>query len=342
VLRESALLPPPVDGVEPDAVITAADSVKTTTAAGRRSLRDRFPKGVNWSNTVFLAAVHTGAVAAIWHFSWPGLILAIVLFYATGCIGVTIGYHRMLTHTGFAVSAPLRYFFTLCAMSSGQGSPLFWVATHRKHHVHSDLPDDPHSPNDGFWWSHVLWLQPRETADDLKALFSRWAPDLYKNPVHRFLDRVFPIFLVLTGVALYFLGEAWSLLDVGATWAADGWSFLLWGYCLRMVTVYHTTWFVNSATHIWGYRNYETSDRSRNLWWVGLLAFGEGWHNNHHAHQRLARHGHRWFEFDLTYGIIWVMKKLRIARNVFDEVPHETMVHSGSIESRAPSATHAA
>ena len=109
----------------------------------------------------------------------------------------------------------------------------------------------------------------------------------------------------------YFGPESWGL---GSNWA--GWSMILWGLGVRMVYVLHVTWFVNSATHLWGYRNYETTDNSRNLWWVGLLAFGEGWHNNHHAYQRVARQGHRWWEIDVTYWAIWLMEKVGLAWDV--------------------------
>ncbi|HCK52503.1 MAG TPA: delta-9 desaturase [Planctomycetaceae bacterium] len=277
------------------------------------SLAGRFPNGINWTNAIWLAAMHAGAIAAFWFISWQAVVMFVVFYYATGCFGVTLGYHRQMTHGSYQTIAPVRAFLTLCAMLSGQGSPLFWIATHRKHHAHSDGAEDPHTPNHGFLWSHVLWLQPRDTAEGLKAHFERWAPDFYRSRLQRFLHATYGPFLFLSGAAFFAIGEiAWGL----------GLSVFLWAMCLRIVVVYHVTWFVNSATHVWGYRNYHTTDRSRNLWWVGLLAFGEGWHNNHHAHQRMARHGHKPWEFDLTYNIIRVMKLFGLATEVVDALPN--------------------
>ena len=301
-------------------------------------LRDRFPRGVNWWNVAWLAAMHVGAVAAFWHFHWSGLLLFAVMYFISACLGVTLCYHRMVTHRGLAMARPMQYLFNIFAMLSGQGSPLFWVSTHRKHHAMSDREGDPHSPYDGYWWSHMLWLKPKEDPVELVALFKRWAPDLYRDPVHRFFDRVFPAFTLLVAPAMFLAGYLTGLLAGGPTPLELGWTFLLWGLCLRIVCVYHITWSVNSATHIWGYRNYETGDRSRNLWWVGLLAFGEGWHNNHHAYQRLARHGHRWWELDLTYVVILILKKLRIARDVLDEIPLQQTSASEPDRSPAPEA----
>ncbi len=275
-------------------------------------LRDRFPNGVNWYNVGWMTIMHTGAIAAFWHITWPAVAVCVFLHWVTACLGITLGFHRLLTHGSMVVSRPVKYFFTVCGMLSTEGSPLYWVATHRKHHVLSDLEGDPHSPNDGFWWSHMLWFEPRELREDMIALYKRWAPDMYKDPVQRFFDRTFVLFPIALGTILF---------SVGHYFFNEGLSWLLWGLCARMVFCYHSTWFVNSATHVWGYRNYETTDRSRNLWWVAVISYGEGWHNNHHAHQRLARHGHRWWELDVTYMVIWTLKKLGLAKNVQDTLP---------------------
>ncbi len=276
------------------------------------SFRQRFPHGVNWYNVIWMVGMNAAAISAFWHFSWVGLAIAVVMHWVTACLGVTLGYHRLLTHGSFVVSTPVKYFFSICGMLAAEGSPLFWVATHRKHHVLSDQEGDPHTPNDGFWWSHMLWFKPKEGPGELEALLKRWAPDMYKDPVQRFFHKFFPVVPMIFGTMLYFGGEYFFGL---------GLSCLLWGLCLRMVVGYHSTWFVNSATHIWGYRNYETTDRSRNLWWVAFLSYGEGWHNNHHAHQRLARHGHKPWEIDITYMMIRVLKALGLATQVQDRLP---------------------
>lgn len=276
------------------------------------SLRDRFPNGINWYNVAWMLAMNAGAVAAFWHFTPVGLATALVLHFTTACLGITLTYHRLLTHGSFKVSRPVKYLLCLNAMTAAEGSPLFWVATHRKHHVLSDQPGDPHSPNDGFMWSHMLWFKPRTTHEEEQELFARWAPDMYKDPVQRLFDRIFPFVPFVFGAALFAIGH----LTMGS-----GWSLLLWGVCVRAVLCYHSTWLINSASHIWGYRTYETNDRSRNLWWAALLSYGEGWHNNHHAHQRCACYCHRWWELDITWQVIKLMRLVGLAWDVQDNMP---------------------
>lgn len=287
-------------------------------AVHNSSWASRFPTGVEWPVAGWMLAMHVGAVAAFWFFTWPAFITFLFLHWVTACLGITLGFHRLLTHGSFVVPRPLKYFFSMCGMLSAEGSPLMWVANHRKHHALSDQEGDPHTPNDGFWWSHMFWFYPLNSRAVETAHFKRWAPDIYKDPVQRFLHRIFPLFSPLVGVGLYAFGQYFF---------SQGWSFVMWGLCARMVVCYHCTWFVNSATHVWGYRNYHTSDRSRNLWWVAILSYGEGWHNNHHAHQRLAKHGHRWYEIDPTYMVIWTLKKLGLAKDVQDKLPTEYTVH---------------
>ena len=277
------------------------------------NFKQRFPNGISWKTTIYIAGMHVGAIAALFFFSWQGLVAFFILHFMSACLGVTLGYHRLLTHGSFLCHRPLKYLLTICGMLSSEGSPLFWVATHRKHHVHSDEPEDPHSPRHGFWWAHMLWLHPRLKDEDLDAMFKRWAPDLYKDPVMRFFHNWFILVPIVTGIMLYLAGE-YLMGGIGI-------SMVLWGLCARVVAVYHGTWFVNSATHMWGYKNYETKDDSRNNWWVAFLSYGEGWHNNHHAYQRLAKHGHRWWEVDITYMMIWCLKKTGLAWKVQDQIP---------------------
>jgi stearoyl-CoA desaturase (delta-9 desaturase) len=210
----------------------------------------------------------------------------------------------------------MRFLFAWLGGISGEGSAVAWVANHRKHHAFSDQEGDPHSPRDGGLWSHILWMFPGHAPGELEAHAKRWAPDLVKDKGVLFLHHTFLLWHFLIGGAL--LASGWLLYD-----RFTGISWLLWGLAMRMVIVFHVTWFVNSATHMWGYRNYETTDDSRNLWWVGLLAFGEGWHNNHHAYQRMARHGHKWWEVDVTYWAILALEKLGLAWNVV-HTPHGT------------------
>jgi stearoyl-CoA desaturase (delta-9 desaturase) len=226
--------------------------------------------------------------------------------YLAAALGVTMGYHRLLTHRSFRTPRPVEYILTVLGALANQGGPLQWVAIHRVHHQHSDAEGDPHSPRDGVWWAHLLWWMPHAPALDEPALYGRYVPDLARDPVHRFLQRWnIALPLVLAGLLLV-LGKA----------AGVGLSWLVWGMFVRTTLLLHATWFVNSATHLWGYRSYATRDRSTNLWWVALLTLGEGWHNNHHAFPRSARHGVRWWELDLTYGLIRLLALVGLARQV--------------------------
>ena len=180
-----------------------------------------------------------------------------------------------------------------------QGGPVQWVGIHRIHHRDSDRDEDPHSPRHGFLWAHLLWCCVH---DPLGRDASQAALDLKKERGMVWLDRWFWVPQVVLGVLLYLAG---------------GWSWVVWGVAVRTVFTYHTTWLVNSASHLWGYRNFETADRSRNNWWVALISFGEGWHNNHHAHQRSARHGMRWFEIDPTWIALCVLRWMGVVRDVY-------------------------
>ena len=285
--------------------------------AERIAPENRWRHGYDWPVLVWIVVVHGGALAAPFYFTWKAVGLCAFLAWLTGSIGVCMGYHRQLTHGSFSTYRPIRWLLALIGGLSGEGSALVWVANHRKHHVFSDKEGDPHSPRDGKWWSHMLWFIPdfgRKHYDDLTE---RYAPDLRKDPVMRFLHSFFLPSHVILGATLMAIG--WTGWDFHT-----GMSFLVWGMFVRLIYVLHVTWFVNSASHIWGYRNYETTDDSRNLWWVGILAFGEGWHNNHHAYQRMARQGHKWWEIDVTYWEICLMEKLGLAWNVVHERPHNT------------------
>jgi stearoyl-CoA desaturase (delta-9 desaturase) len=232
--------------------------------------------------------------------------ICLALYVATG-IGMTVGYHRLLTHRSFQTPRVVEYALTALGGLANQGGPLSWVAVHRVHHLHSDAEGDPHSPRDGLWWAHLLWWWPRVPALDDPARYERHVPDLARDPVHRLLQRYHLVLpLALTGL-LFVLGQAWA--GVGLSW-------VLWGIFVRTALLYHATWAVNSATHRWGYRNYATRDGSTNLWWVALLALGEGWHNNHHAFPRSARHGLRWWELDVSYWAIRLLGLVGLARRV--------------------------
>ena len=272
--------------------------------------------GVQWSVVVAIGAMHLACLAAPFFFSWSALALTAFLFWFTGALGITLCYHRLLCHRSFRTPKWFEYVLVTIGCTAWQGGPIQWVGVHRIHHRHSDKDNDPHSPKHGFAWSHIFWCmfsQP-EGRDPFSA-----ARDLTRDPWLRFIDKYFwvPQFLL---AGLVFLGGEWCA-SLGME--TSGLSWLLWGVCVRTVLVYHSTWFVNSASHTWGYRNFETNDGSTNLWWVALIALGEGWHNNHHAHQRSAAHGMRWFELDLTYLTIRLLACFGLAREIILPPPRE-------------------
>lgn len=268
-------------------------------------------KGLDWPATIWLGVIHISCLVAPFFFSWEGLIACLFLHWVTGGIGVCLGYHRLLTHTSFKCPNWVRYTLAVIGGLSGEGSALHWTANHRKHHAHSDHEGDPHSPLDGPWWSHILWTAVARTDEDLKEFHDRWIPDLKDDKglilIHKlFLPSHFALGALLAGIGYWLGGRELA------------WSMVIWGMFVRLAFVLHSTWFVNSASHMWGYRNYDTTDESRNNWWVALLTYGEGWHNNHHAYPRMARHGHKWWEIDVTFITISLMEKLGWATEVVD------------------------
>ncbi len=271
---------------------------------------------LDWPVVLGIGAMHLGCLAAPFFFSWSALIIAAVLGWLTAAIGITLCYHRLLTHRSFSTPKWFEYLITLMGCLAWQGGPIQWVGVHRIHHKHSDHELDPHTPKHGFTWAHALWCMHRQPEGRNPKDAAR---DLQRDPGLRLLDKYFwlPQFFLLP--LLYFGGE-WM---AGHGWETSGLSWLLWGVCVRTVLVYHGTWFVNSAAHTWGYRNFETKDISTNLWWVALISFGEGWHNNHHAFQRSAAHGLRWYELDPTYWTIRVLGWFGLAKDIVLPKPDE-------------------
>jgi stearoyl-CoA desaturase (delta-9 desaturase) len=233
-------------------------------------------------------------------FSWKALAVCIFMHWLTGGIGICLCYHRLLTHRSFQTRPKaLEYLLTIFGSCASEGGPIGWVADHRRHHAFSDEQEDVHTPHEGFWWAHMFWwLTPDPDCAHTQEYYERWAPDLNADPVLRWLDRYFFIFPLMSAAILYAIG---------------GMPFLVWGSFVGTVVTLHSTWLVNSATHVWGYRSHKTRDDSTNLWWVALLTYGEGWHNNHHAYQTSARHGLRWWEVDPTYLTIRGMEWLGLA-----------------------------
>ncbi len=258
-------------------------------------------QGMNWLTTIILALLHIGAIAAFFMFSWTALGTAVFLYWMATGLGISMGYHRLHTHRSYKVPAALEYFFAICGTLTLEGGPIFWVATHRVHHQNSDQPGDPHSPRDGAWWSHVGWILLGETKHNNTRLMSKYAPDLAKDRFYVWLNNFHWVPIAALGVLLLAIG---------------GLPMMLWGICVRVVFGLHATWLVNSATHMWGSRRFATRDDSRNNWWVALITFGEGWHNNHHAHPTSARHGLAWYEFDPTWITLKLLRLAGVARSI--------------------------
>jgi len=256
---------------------------------------------MNWPTTTVLVLLHAGAVAALFMFNWWALAAALLLYWVATGVGISMGYHRLHTHRSYRVPMFLEYIFAVCGALALEGGPISWVATHRIHHQNSDRPGDPHSPRDGAWWSHAGWILTGESNHSNTRKMSKYAPDLAKHRFYVLLNDYHWVPTVVLGLVLLVVG---------------GLPLMLWGLCLRAVVGLHATWLVNSATHMWGSRRFATRDDSRNNWWVALMTFGEGWHNNHHAYPTSARHGLAWYEFDPTWIQLRILKLLGCARSV--------------------------
>jgi stearoyl-CoA desaturase (delta-9 desaturase) len=261
--------------------------------------------GIAWGPVLWIVVLHLGALLAFVpaYFTWQALAVGVFLHWFTGGIGICMTYHRLLTHRSFATRPKwLEYVLVAIGCSASEGGPIGWVADHRRHHAHSDEEGDAHSPNRGFGWAHMFWwMTPDITSMHTPEYLQKWAPDLCKDRALVAFNKFHFVFPISLGVALYAIG--------GMPW-------LVWGGFVRSILVLHTTWLVNSATHMWGYRTHETRDTSTNLWWVALLTYGEGWHNNHHAHQTSVRHGLRWWEVDMTYYAVRLMSFVGLTHNL--------------------------
>ncbi len=296
---------------EPLPGVTRTRSLRPLGTADSRLSADakHFAHGIDWTAAAWIAIVHLGALAAFWTFTWQGLVAMLVLYWMTGGIGICLGYHRLLSHCSFETYRPVRWFLAWVGGLAGEGSAIHWCANHRIHHAKSDHEGDPHSPREGFVWSHFAWCLQKLDPETRQAMHKRWVPELQRDRVLQFLDQTFLLWQIVLAAALFAGGYYFGDLKIAT-------SLLVWGVFLRMTIVLHATWCINSVTHVWGYKTYDNGDDSKNLWWVALITFGEGWHNNHHAYQRAANYGHRWWELDTTYLMIQVMRTLGLAWRV--------------------------
>lgn len=251
----------------------------------------------------------------------PGDLILLLSLYAVTAMGVTIGFHRMLTHRSFRPHPVVKFLLLVLGSMSLEGPALQWAATHTKHHAHADREGDPHSPMEGFFHAHIGWMFKDREADP-----TIYARHLLSDPMVVFVSRTFFVWVGLSLLIPFLLG---------------GWSGLLWGGLVRLCLTHHVTWSVNSVCHIFGKREFETTDRSHNEWVVGLLAFGEGWHNNHHAFPRSAFHGLHWWQVDLSSYVIWTLERVGLVKEVYRVTPAMRARRSASsVEINGQASTH--
>lgn len=280
-----------------------------------------------WGYAIMILLFHLTLPLAFdpWFFSWTGVILVPLGNYIFCSIGIGLCFHRTLTHRGLSMPKWLEHFFAVLGVCSLQDSPARWVAVHRMHHQYSDEQPDPHSPLAGFLWGHMEWLFIENRALSTLEFYDRYARDILRDPFYLAFERnLLWFWTYVAHAALFFLagfGIGWWQTGEPMGGVQFGSSLLLWGVIFRTIYTWHVTWAVNSVAHVWGYRNYRTTDSSRNHWLVALATNGEGWHNNHHADQRSAAHGHRWWELDVTWltilflervGLVWDVVRPRV------------------------------
>jgi len=267
-------------------------------------------EGLNWLTVITITIFHAGALAAFFFFTWQRLVVMAVLYVLAINVGIGMCYHRLLTHRGYQTPKWVEYLMSIFATMSLEGGPIFWVSTHRVHHQLSDQEGDPHTPREGKWWAHTGWIFFGEALHaQTDVLASRYSPDLGRDRFHVWLSKYHWLPITISGLLLLAGGWYWG------GWV-NGIAMVLWGVLLRVTLGLHATWLVNSATHLWGSRRFETRDDSRNSWWVALLTGGEGWHNNHHAHPVSARHGLKWYELDPNFWGIWLLSKIGLAKKI--------------------------
>ena len=257
---------------------------------------------LNWNTLIAVIIFHVFAFAAVFTFSWQNLVAALVLWWISGSWGIGMGYHRLLTHRGYRAPKWLEYFLSVCGTLAIQSGPLSWVTTHRIHHAFTETDKDPHSPRAGTYWAHIGWIFRGTAQNQTWATMQRYSPDLARDRFHILLNKYYYVPSIIAGVVLMLIG---------------GWTMVVWGIFLKTVVGWHFTWLVNSATHLWGTRRFETRDDSRNNALIAAITFGEGWHNNHHAYPRSARHGLAWYQIDANWLQIRLLEILGIVKDVY-------------------------
>lgn len=261
----------------------------------------QFVRTVNWKNVAIVIFFHLLAIPVIFTFSWQNLAILLVGNWIVGSLGVGLGWHRLLTHRSFQAPKWLEYILSIFATMSVQDSPNKWIATHRMHHAYVETDKDPHSTRSGFLWAQIGWVVWGTAQDHDEATLKRFIPDLLKDRGHVLISQFYLVPILLSAIILFAIG---------------GWTMVVWSVGARVVLGWHTTWFVNSLSHIYGSRPHATADYSTNNWFVAILTFGEGWHNNHHAFPTSARHGLEWYQFDMNWIAVRFLEKLGWAKQI--------------------------
>jgi fatty-acid desaturase len=275
---------------------------------------------INWRYAFAVGSYHLIALLALlpWFFSWSGVALAVIGVYVFGAAGINLCYHRLLSHRSFSCPLWLEHSFAIIAVCCLEDTPARWVATHRLHHHRADDRADPHSPLVNLFWAYVGWLFIENTDLNRQVAYDRYARDIIRDKFYRWIERAVVWITLAQSVAYFAAGFLIELALGGTTHEAlqFGVSLWLWGVIIRTVLVWHVTWCGNSFPHLFGYRNYETSDNSRNNMLVAIITSGEGWHNNHHAEPSSATNQRHWWEIDLTYLLLRLLVLLGLAWDV--------------------------
>jgi fatty-acid desaturase len=262
---------------------------------------ERVRQTINWKNVAIITFFHLLAIPVLFTFSWQNAAALLIGNWIVGSLGVGLGWHRLLTHRSFRAPKWLEYTLTILGTMSIQDSPDKWVATHRIHHAFVETDKDPHSTRPGFWWAQIGWIVWGTAQDHDNKTLKRYVPDLQKDRGQVLISRFYYVPIIVSAVALFVIG---------------GWTMVVWGLFARVVLGWHTTWFVNSLSHIYGKRPHQTDDDSTNNWFVAVLTFGEGWHNNHHAFPTSARHGLHWYQFDMNWITIRIFQRFGWAKQI--------------------------
>ncbi|QDV73944.1 acyl-CoA desaturase [Botrimarina mediterranea] len=281
---------------------------------------------IEWFRVAPFLLLHLACLSVFWvGWSWAAVGVALLAHFAR-VFALTAFYHRYFSHRAFKTSRPVQFLGALLGNAAGQRGPIWWAAHHRHHHRASDKPDDIHSPHqDGFLWSHMLWFMTRRNYQT----DHRMVKDLLRFPELRWIDRNDFVAPALLAAAMYGLG--WLLGVYAPQLGTNGPQMLVWGFVISTVALYHVTFSINSLAHQIGTRRYETNDDSRNNFWLALVTFGEGWHNNHHHFPNSARQGFRWWEIDISFYLLYLLSCLGL---VWDLKP--APVENGSHRRLAP------